>query len=675
MTFAPTFRATLALAAALLLMGQGALPPAADAPTPQVPDSGAPASPAPAAPVPGAPAPAAPAAAAPDPTVPSVPAAPAEMAGDAPSGGAAGTPPAADPRAGPGLLERLFGTSVAEEESSATAGDAAGGAITADQAPRQTAHQTAELTADLTPGQAPDHPPADTALAPDIARPSGRHGPLTARERRMAVTAWTYFEARFQPETGLVNAVGSYPSTTMWDTASYVSGLVAAYELGIIDKRDFDLRANQLIATLRNLDLFRGELPNKVYNTQTGEKVNYANQPGEVGFSALDIGRLLVWLKILKERYPYLAPGIDNTVLRWNFCNAVNGDGRMHGSIVTGAGETRYLQEGRLGYEEYAAKGFALWDFDVSAALSPEPVSYTEIYDVRVPIDGRDPRVFQNMNYVLTESYLLDGLEMGWKLPGDRQPDRPGLATQGWRAEFANRIYLVQQRRFEQTGILTAKSEHQVDGQPFFVYDAIWANGFAWHTLDPSDVYQPDRAAISSKAAIGMWALWETPYTDLLMEAVGDLSAEDGGFYEGLYENGNGHIPVQSANNNGIILASLLYKVQGPILQRLNGNTQLWDTAYQHQDTRLNRCLPRPRPEPVCCNCQATAPAPEIGVEDFVYCRPVPQPDGTIAAAGCSLEAHDLPAPTPTSASPAQCPVPAVAAPPGIAAPPAPGAP
>lgn len=532
----------------------------------------------------------------------------------------------------PGLLQRLFGTGTATPAAQ-------------------------QVTA---PNATPEDPPAaDAAAAPgDFATPFGRNGPLTPRERKMAETAWAYFEQRLQPETGLVNAVGAYPSTTLWDTASYISALVAAHELGIIDKRTFDLRASQLIGTLRNLDLFRGELPNKVYNTKTGEKVNYANEPGEVGFSMLDIGRMLVWLKILKERYPYLAPGIDNTVLRWNFCNAITEDGRLRGSLVTSKGETRYVQEGRLGYEEYAAKGFALWDFDVEAALSPEPLSFTEIYDIRVPIDARDPRVFQNMNYVLTESYLLDGLELGWKLPTDREAGRPGLATQGWRAEFANRIYLVQQRRFEQTGIMTAKSEHQVEGQPFFVYDAIWANGFAWHTLDPSDVYQPDRAAIASKAAIGMWALWDTPYTDLLLDAVADLSAEDGGFYEGLYENGNGFIPVQSANNNGIILAALLYKVQGPILQRLNGNTQLWDTAFQHQETRANRCLPQPRPEPVCCNCQAMAAEPPVPVTEFQYCRPVPLPDGTIAAADCSLEKHDLPLPQPISAQVSQCPIP-----------------
>lgn len=500
----------------------------------------------------------------------------------------------------------------------------------------------------------------DAATGPDAqevqaAAPFGRHGPLTDREMEMARTAWSYFEQRYQPETGLVNAVGAYPSTTLWDTASYISGLVAAYELGIIDKRTFDSRATKLIGTLRNLSLFNGEAPNKVYNTQTGEKVNYANQPGEVGYSVLDMGRMLVWLRILKERYPYLANGVDNVPLRWNFCNIVNEDGRLFGSLVRGDGSTRYVQEGRLGYEEYAAKGFALWGFDVWGALDPAPLEYTTIYDVEVPYDGRDPRVFHNQNYVLTESYLLDGLELGWDLPV-ADPEGPGVATQGWRAEFAHRIFLVQQRRFESTGIITARSEHQVDGKPYFVYDSIFADGYAWNTLDPSDVYQPDRAAVASKAAIGMWALWDHPYTDLLFETVADLSEAEGGFFEGLYENGNGYIPLQTANNNGIILAALLYKEQGPILTFANDNTSFWDMAWSGTDIRANKCLPEPMEiEAICCACEdLPAVQPAVPWEEFTYCRPL-QREAGIAATDCRPEAQEFEKPQPRVVLPRQC--------------------
>lgn len=483
----------------------------------------------------------------------------------------------------------------------------------------------------------------------------GRNGVLSEREYEMAKTAWTYFVKYSQGETGLVNAVGSYPSTTLWDTASYISGLVSAYELCVIDKREFDKRANTLIKTLRNLPLFQGEAPNKVYNTKTGQKVDYANKPADIGVSANDIGRLLVWLKILKERNPYLANGVDNIPMRWNFCNIVNEDGRLFGSLVSGEGSTRYVQEGRLGYEEYAAKGFALWGFDVPRALSPEPLAYTTIYDVKVPYDGRDPRVFKSQNYVLTEGYLLDGLEMGWDLPNDRSNDGH-VASHGWRAEFANRIYLVQQRRFEQTGIITARSEHQVDGRPYFVYDSIFADGYAWNTLDPTGEYQPDRAAVAAKAAIGLWALWDTPYTDLLFETVADLSDPEAGFYEGLYENGNGFIPLQTANNNGVILASLLYKVQGPILQQVNNNTQVWDVKFADTDIRKKKCHPNTMVEEIsCCNCAALNEIePVIPASEFKYCKPILTDDG-VAARDCSTVAHNLAPPKPRKVAPKSC--------------------
>ncbi len=482
----------------------------------------------------------------------------------------------------------------------------------------------------------------------------GRSGSLSPREFQMARTAWTYFETFLQEETGLVNAVGNYPSTTLWDTASYLSALVAAYELCVIDKREFDTRATKLINTLRNLDLYRREAPNKVYHTKTGAKVNYANEEGEVGMSALDIGRMLVWLRILKERHPHLANSVDNIPMRWNFCNLVSDDGRMYGSFTQGNGETRYVQEGRLGYEEYAAKGFALWGFDVPRALSPEPLAYTTIYDVKVPYDGRDPRVFKNQNYVLTEGYILDGLELGWDMPTDKTGD--GLtASHGWRAEFANRIYLVQQRRFEQTGIITARSEHQVNGKPYFVYDSIFADGYAWNTLDPTGEYQPDRAAIAAKAAIGLWALWETDYTDLLFESVADLYDPERGFYEGLYENGNGFIPLQTANNNGIILAALLYKVQGPILQQVSQNTQYWKTAFSGTDLRDNKCHPRlMEVEVSCCNCDGVDIPPVIPLEEFTYCRPVPT-TGETAATDCGTQEHNFPLPEPRRVIPQAC--------------------
>ena len=59
----------------------------------------------------------------------------------------------------------------------------------------------------------------------------------------------------------------------MWDSASYLAAMTAARELGIIDKAEFDRRMLKFLATLNKLDLFRNELPNKAYNTISGQRL------------------------------------------------------------------------------------------------------------------------------------------------------------------------------------------------------------------------------------------------------------------------------------------------------------------------------------------------------------------------------------------------------------------
>jgi hypothetical protein len=431
----------------------------------------------------------------------------------------------------------------------------------------------------------------------EFVRPyQSRHGFLDERDMRIAKAAWRYFETYTQSETGLANSVGNYPSTTMWDTAAYISGLVSAYELCLIEKAEFDSRLTLLLTTLKRLDLFRQELPNKVYHTKTAAKVDYTNKPGEIGFSALDIGRLMVWLRIVKNRYPYHGNSIDAILLKWDFRNVIDSEGLLHGGRVDPeTNATIYAQEGRLGYEEYAAKGFALWGFRPILAHRAEPFLTAEIYGVPVPYDGRDPRIFHSQNYVVTESYLLDGLELGFDLPQDDSSPY-WLHSDGWRAEFADRIYRVQEERWRQTGFITARSEHNVKGPPYFTYDTIFSDGYAWNTVTPRGDYVPDHSAVASKAALGMWVLWDTDYTDVLYEAVADLYDPETGVYEGVYERG-GRVEIFTANNNGVILAALLYKVQGPILTPYRGETEVWYTAYRDQDIRQRRHYPDPPAE------------------------------------------------------------------------------
>ena len=147
------------------------------------------------------------------------------------------------------------------------------------------------------------------AAAPAASHP-GRSGQLTAEERALAETAWRYLRNNTQPGTGLVNAVENYPSATLWDMGSAMAGVTAAQRLGLIDRADASARLRAMLDTLGRITLFRGLCPNKAYDTRDGERVDYANQPGEIGCSALDVGRLLVWLRITAQRYPELAAAV-----------------------------------------------------------------------------------------------------------------------------------------------------------------------------------------------------------------------------------------------------------------------------------------------------------------------------------------------------------------------------
>ncbi len=412
----------------------------------------------------------------------------------------------------------------------------------------------------------------------------------------MARTCWKYFEKNTQ-KSGLANAVNNYPSTTLWDTASYLAAIVSVREFGIITPQEADDRIGRLLDVLARLDLFRDELPNKVYHAATLEKVGYTNKPGEIGFSAIDLGRILTWLRIVKERHPRFADAADRVVLRWRFDNVVDRRGMMFGAMVTKDGKTQYVQEGRLGYEEYAARGFELWGFNTDLAARAEPFATIPIYCVEVPYDSRDPRKYQQHNYVVTESYALDGLEFDWdetmdRRTGGRRHSHP------WMKDFADRVYQAQENRFAATGILTARSEHQLDDAPYFVYDTVFTDGYAWNTITEDGKHVPQFAAVALKAALGMWVLWSSPYTDRLFEAIAGRNEPELGFYEGILENGKGPIKAFTANNNGIMLETLLYKVQGKLLKWGTPREGLWERRMQQPYGPDARTRPNAAPQP-----------------------------------------------------------------------------
>ncbi len=412
-------------------------------------------------------------------------------------------------------------------------------------------------------------------------KPIPRQGPLTEREMKWARIAWKYFENNVNPRTGLAGAQPNYAPFTMWDLAAHIAAIIAAYELKIIDSHEFDMRIRKILIWMNHMKFFRDTLPNQFYSADHGKMVDWANKPGELGWSALDLGRLLIWLKILKERHPIYAELVDKAVMRWNWSKLVDREGSIFGASYFQRKKDMFIhyQEGRLGYEEYCARGYGLWGADTTKASEIEPYSTVRVYDQDIPFDARDPENIHAPNFVVSESYVLDGIENNWDFPNDKNRDVTKHSDK-MVADFAWRIYKAQEARYIHTGILTARTEDAVDRPPYFVYGTILGLGIPWNTVSHEGKPMPELACLNTKAALGLWVLFKSEYTDLLADAVDSLYDPDKGFYVGRYETTGKINKAITLNGNGVILEILLYKQTGKLLIH-SGRKTYWDLFFE----------------------------------------------------------------------------------------------
>jgi hypothetical protein len=376
---------------------------------------------------------------------------------------------------------------------------------------------------------------------------------LTKEEQVWAKIAWQYFINNTQQNTGLVNSVHGYSATTMWDTASYMMAAISAQRLAIISDTEFDTRMSSLLSSLANMPLFDNKLPNKSYNTKTLAMVNYANKETAqgIGWSAIDIGRILVPLKILQSKYPQHKALVKQVLGRWSMTDVVH-HGLMFGAVLDKKNEVRSLQEGRLGYEQYAAKTFNLFGYAAeNAANYTTYLTYVDIYGIDVGVDKRDPKTNGAQNYVLSEPYILDGLEFGF--------DKSSK-------ELSSRLYLAQQARFKKTGILTAVSEDHIDVAPYFVYNTVYVAGKTWAAITDKGQDASAFKSLSTKTVFGWHALYNTDYSALMLKAVNTLNEPTKGWYAGLYEQTGKPNKAITANTNGVVLQSLAYIKYGKSL-------------------------------------------------------------------------------------------------------------
>ncbi|MCG6133376.1 MAG: DUF3131 domain-containing protein [Nostoc sp. LLA-1] len=374
-------------------------------------------------------------------------------------------------------------------------------------------------------------------------------GELTPGEIAIARQAWAYFQRNWNDETGLVNSVDGFTSVTMWDQAAAIAALVSAKELNIVSESEFNKKMGTMLQTLATMPLYKKELPNKVYNAKTLVPVNYGEleKREEIGWSAIDLGRMALWLKIVGTKYPNLRSQTEEVWQHWQV-KRLTRRGQMYGTSVV-KGREQYNQEGRLGYENYAAYGLKLWGLNVNEALEYQTnTAYANLYGQGIPYDKRDHKKSGANNYVLSEPYILDGIETGFQsLP----------------KVFADRILAAQEARYRATKQLTAVTEDNLDRPPYFVYNSLFVNGEPWVAITDTREQHQNLRFVSTKAAIGWHILYNTDYTRKLSNFVQTNLQSDHGWYNGYYESLRQPNKSLTANNNGVILTSLLYKQVG----------------------------------------------------------------------------------------------------------------
>jgi hypothetical protein len=392
-------------------------------------------------------------------------------------------------------------------------------------------------TAEGLDAQAPPAAPDDRAVYESAAR-----------------TAYAYVEANYNAGTGWINSVDSYNFTTVWDIGSGLMALFCADQLDLLDGDEYDRRMRRALQSLLEARLFENAAFNKSYSTTTGRIAGRAGQEARTsergyGWSVIDIGRLMNVLRVIDANQPQYRDLITGIVGRLDYTRLI-GEGYLRGEDLDSRGRLRRYQEGRVGYEQYAANGFALWGQQAPLALNVRQ-NTREVAVLGIPL-LRDVRP----EYHLTsDPFLMMGLETGWSAPelGD----------------LARRVLAAQEARWRQTGTVTMVNEDALNGRPYFLYYSVHADGREFLVEPPAGAPSgPRPRTVSTKAAFGWHALFPGDYTRLAVQRVEGARAQ-GGWGAGVFEASGRVSGSPNINTAAIVLEAALYHARGgrPLIQ------------------------------------------------------------------------------------------------------------
>lgn len=360
-----------------------------------------------------------------------------------------------------------------------------------------------------------------------------------------ARAAWAYFEKLTNRNTGLCTAsndfsagTGSrYDRVTMWDIGSHINALIAANDLGLLPKKDFQKQTTRILNRIVGRNIAGLNLPPEEINVTTGRSTR--------NFNASDTCRLLASLANLADHPMADAALVNKVVLGWDIKDVIR-DGRLH--AIFGK---KFVPADRSQYAHYSVVGLRRWGL---TAASP----YDDFKDTNSTDDKL--QFLENLQLLGpfgTEPLLLDALDNGHSPSVDYLTDV---------------LFTALLTEYSKSGRILCPSETPLPRPPWFIYQGYqigddaqpWKIGAVENVNAEATVVADKHLAISCKSAYLWAAVLDHPFAERLLHTVREKARDKVGFASCIFvDTGKASTDYSDINTNGIILQSIAYRLKG----------------------------------------------------------------------------------------------------------------
>ncbi len=351
--------------------------------------------------------------------------------------------------------------------------------------------------------------------------------------KTVAQNAWRYYEpgVGVNEITGLHNTCLDPEQFTDWDLGTYILAIVDVAKLGLINFEGdwgFDYRIDKILNFLETRPLASNGVPYVWYSSTSGVNIVDRTQ------YATDAAFLLLSLKIVSEYRPIFAQRIDNIV------NIKTTYEPLKQAVDELTLPTRQLNT----YDYFTTAGFAtFW---------PERFS------------GKAEFLLNNILSAPTTTYQGINLPHAWIGCEPLMLSVFAFDNNDNLLYLMSQVYLAHEARYNTTGKYVAFSE----GNPKdIILGYVWewvisSDGRTWVTYsdEQTEVFMPSQA-VFLKTAMGFASMYNTPFTQSMVNWLEPDMLSNYGYFEGKSEDGAG-MYILSDKTNGLIISAARYAIE-----------------------------------------------------------------------------------------------------------------